>query len=117
MARGATLCPRYHHAVELLGRRWTGAIISVLLRGPARYNEVRVEIPDISDRMLVERLKELEAEGVVVRTVIPQPPVGVEYGLTEKGRALEAAVTAIAKWAERWVSAPATARRAAGARR
>lgn len=117
MARGATLCPRYHHAVELLGRRWTGAIISILLRGPARYNGIRAEVPDISDRMLAERLKELEAEGVVVRTVIPQPPVGVEYSLTEKGRALEAAVTAIATWAERWVPAPVAAARAGGARR
>jgi DNA-binding HxlR family transcriptional regulator len=116
MAR-APLCPRYHHAVELLGRRWTGAIISILLRGPARYHEVRAEIPDISDRMLAERLKELEAEGVLVRRVIPEPPVGVEYSLTEKGRALEAAVTAIARWAERWVPAPAAAARAGSGRR
>ena len=57
------LCPRYHQAVELVGRRWAGAIISILLRSPARYNEIRAEIPDISDRMLAERLKELEAEG------------------------------------------------------
>jgi len=112
MVRGV-LCPRYHHAVELLGRRWAGAIISILLRGPARYNEIRAEIPDISDRMLAERLKELEAEGLLLRTVIPEPPVGVEYRLTEKGRALEGAVAAIARWAERWVPAPARAARAA----
>jgi DNA-binding HxlR family transcriptional regulator len=111
MARGG-LCPRYHHAVELLGRRWAGAIISILLRGPARYNAIRAEVPDISDRMLAERLKELEAEGLLVRTVIPEPPVGVEYSLTEKGRALEGAVTAIAKWAERWVPPPSRAARA-----
>jgi len=118
MARSsAHLCPRYHHAVELLGRRWAGAIVSILLRGPARYNEIRAEIPDISDRMLAERLKELESEGVVVRTVIPEPPVGVRYSLTEKGRALEAAVTAIGKWAERWIPAPAPAGRAAARRR
>jgi DNA-binding HxlR family transcriptional regulator len=117
VARETPLCPRYHHAVELLGRRWAGAIISILLRGPARYNEIRAEIPDISDRMLAERLKELESEGLLVRTVIPQPPVGVEYRLTEKGRALEGAVSAIARWAERWVAAPAAASRAGGARR
>jgi DNA-binding HxlR family transcriptional regulator len=116
MARGTTLCPRYHHAVELLGRRWTGAIVSILLRGPARYNEIRAEIPDISDRMLAERLKELESEGLLVRTVIPEPPVGVEYRLTDKGRALETAVTAIAKWAERWVPPPAAAARARSGR-
>jgi len=116
MARGASLCPRYHHAVELLGRRWTGAIVSILLGGPARYNGIRAEIPDISDRMLAERLKELESEGLLVRRVIPQPPVGVEYSLTEKGRALETAVTAIARWAERWVLPPAAARAATGRR-
>jgi DNA-binding HxlR family transcriptional regulator len=116
MAKGG-LCPRYHHAVELLGRRWAGAIISILLRGPARYNEIGVEIPDISDRMLAERLKELESEGLLVRTVIPDPPVGVEYSLTEKGRALEGAVSAIAKWAERWVPPPGRAARAARSRR
>ena len=104
MAEGSHLCPRYHHAVELLGRRCAGAIISVLLRGPARYNELRAGIPDISDRMLAERLKELELEGLVVRTVIPEPPIGVEYALTEKGRALEAPVTAIGKWAEKWLT-------------
>ena len=115
------LCPRYHHAVELIGRRWAGAIVNILLRGPARYHEIRTEIPDISDKMLAERLKELELEGVVARTVIPEAPVGVEYRLTEKGRALESAVTAIGKWAEKWVSAPgapaAPAKRAAARRR
>lgn len=106
MAHKPQLCPRYHHAVELLGRRWAGAIVHVLLKGPARYNELRAEIPDISDRMLTERLKELEAEGVVVRNVIPEAPVGVEYRLTEKGRALESAVSAIGRWAEKWVTLP-----------
>jgi DNA-binding HxlR family transcriptional regulator len=108
----AGLCPRYHHAVELIGRRWAGAIIDILMKGPARYNELRSEIPDISDKMLAERLKELEIEGVVVRTVIPDPPVGVEYKLTEKGRALESAVNAIGKWAEKWVAAPPASKRA-----
>ena len=113
----ARLCPRYHHAVELLGRRWSGAIISILLRGPARYNAIRAEIPDISDRMLVERLKELETEGVLLRTVIPDPPVGVEYRLTDKGRALESAVSAIARWAEKWIPLSAPAKRARVRRR
>ena len=111
------LCPRYHQAVELLGRRWAGAIVSILLRGPARYNELRTQIPDISDRMLAERLKELETEGVLVRTVIPEPPVGVEYRLTDKGRALESAVSAIARWAEKWIPVPAPAKRARARRR
>ena len=100
------LCPRYHHAVELLGRRWAGAIVSILMAGPARYNELRAAIPDINDRMLAERLRELEAENLLIRTVIPEAPVRVEYSLTEKGRALETAITAIGRWAERWVQAP-----------
>jgi DNA-binding HxlR family transcriptional regulator len=99
----ASFCPRYHHAVELVGRRWTGALIRVLLHGRARYHELRDAIPDISDRMLSERLRELEVEGVIERAVVPETPVRVEYELTEKGRALEPVVLAIAKWAERWV--------------
>ncbi len=98
-----SFCPRYHHAVELIGRRWTGAVIRVLLRGRARYNELRAAVPDISDRMLSERLRELESEGVIVRVVVPETPVRVEYELTEKGRALEPVVRAIGEWAERWV--------------
>jgi DNA-binding HxlR family transcriptional regulator len=101
----ASFCPRYHHAVELVGRRWTGAIIRFLLQGRARYHELRDAIPDISDRMLSERLRELEHEAVIERVVVPETPVRVEYDLTEKGRALEPVVRAIAKWAERWVPA------------
>jgi len=100
----AAFCPRYHHAVELVGRRWAGAIVRALLTGPRRFNELRACIPDISDRMLAERLRELEAEGVLTRTVLPETPIRVEYALTAKGHALEAAVIAIAKWAETWVS-------------
>lgn len=103
------LCPRYHQAVELVGRRWAGAIVQVLLAGPARYNELRAAIPDINDRMLAERLRELEAAQILVRTVRPEAPIRVEYTLTEKGRALEVALTAIGRWAERWIEAPAAA--------
>ena len=99
------LCPRYHRAVELIGRRWAGAIVRTLLAGPARYHELRAAIPDISDRMLSERLRELEEEDVIARSVIPETPVRVEYALTAKGRDLETAVTAIGDWAERWIPA------------
>lgn len=102
-------CPRFFHAVELVGRRWTGVILRSLLGGPARFHEIRESIPDISDRMLSERLRELEAEGIVTRTVIPETPVRVEYALTEKGRALETAIVALGTWAERWVSLEASA--------
>jgi DNA-binding HxlR family transcriptional regulator len=110
----ASFCPRYHHAVELVGRRWTGALIRVLLQGRARYHALRDAIPDISDRMLSERLRELEQERVIERVVVPETPVRVEYELTEKGRALEPVVRAIATWAERWVPAMEGGGRQAG---
>src|SRR3954470_20578522 len=107
------LCVRFHRAVELIGRRWTGAVIKLLFNGRMRFAELRAAIPDISDRMLSERLRELEAEGIVARIVVPETPVRVEYELTEKGRALEHALSAVGKWAERWVSEAASAERAA----
>ena len=101
------LCRRFHAAVELVGRRWTGAVIQLLLDGRMRYAELRSAIPEISDRMLSERLRELETERIVARRVIPETPVRVEYELTEKGRALERALAEIGKWAERWAIEPA----------
>jgi len=102
------LCPRFHAAIELIGRRWAGAIIVLLQQSPARYAELRAAIPDITDRMLAERLRELEAEGLVTRAVLPDPPVRVRYSITGKGRALGRAMKAIATWAEKWVPAPAS---------
>jgi DNA-binding HxlR family transcriptional regulator len=96
------LCAKFHRASELIGRRWTGAIIFVLLRARCRFATLRAAIPDITDRMLSERLQELEQQGIVVRTVLPETPVRVEYALTEKGRALATAFDAIAAWAEEW---------------
>ena len=98
------LCPRFHRASELIGRRWTGAIIFVLLKARCRFASLREAIPDITDRMLSERLQELEQEGIVERTVLPEAPVRVEYELTRKGRALATAVDAIAHWADKWVT-------------
>jgi DNA-binding HxlR family transcriptional regulator len=103
------VCARYHKAVELLGRRWTGAIIHVLLGGRTRYATLREAIPNITDRMLSERLRELEAEELVVRHVSTDVPVRVEYELTSRGRDLEVAVSAIGKWAEKWLPAPRSA--------
>jgi DNA-binding HxlR family transcriptional regulator len=86
------LCGRFHRAIELIGRRWTGAIVFLLLRSRCRYATLRDAIPDITDRMLSERLQELEEEGIVERTVVPATPVRVEYALTKKGRALASAI-------------------------
>jgi len=98
------LCAKFHKAVELIGGRWTGAVIRLLLNDLMRFAELRAAVPDISDRMLSERLRELESEGIVARIVVPETPVRVEYELTEKGRALEHALSAVGKWAERWVT-------------
>jgi DNA-binding HxlR family transcriptional regulator len=96
-------CSLYHRAVELVGKRWTGAILLVLMDGRLRFSEIRQLVPDLSDRLLSERLKELEAEGIVRRHVIDEIPVRVEYELTEKGRALEPTVRAIKRWANHWL--------------
>ena len=96
-------CSLYHRAVELVGKRWTGAILLVLMDGPLRFSEVRELVPDISDRLLSERMKELEAEGIVERRVSEDGPVRVEYALTSKGRALEPTVRALKTWARDWL--------------
>jgi DNA-binding HxlR family transcriptional regulator len=98
------LCARFHRASELIGRRWTGAILFVLLQSArCRFATLRAAVPDITDRMLSERLQELEHEGIVERTVVPETPVRVEYALTRKGRALASAIDALAAWAEKWI--------------
>ena len=97
------LCTRFHRASELIGRRWTGAIIFLLLKRTCRFATLRDAIPDITDRMLSERLQELEEEGLVERTVIPETPVRVEYSLTKKGKALAEPIQAITDWAEKYV--------------
>ena len=96
-------CPRYHQAIEIIGRRWTGAIIRALLAGDTRFSQIRSTIPGLSDRLLSERLKELEAEGIVERRVLDGSPVRVEYSLTEKGKALEPAVRALKDWGREWL--------------
>ena len=98
------LCVRFHKASELIGRRWSGAIIFVLLHARCRFATLREAIPDITDRMLSERLQELEGEGIVERTVVPETPIRVEYALTKKGRALAEPIEAITEWAHKWVS-------------
>lgn len=100
------LCTKFHHASELIGRRWNGAIIFLLLKQTCRFATLRAGIPDITDRMLSERLQELEHEGIVERVVVPETPVRVEYSLTKKGKALAEAIDSIANWAEKFVALP-----------
>jgi DNA-binding HxlR family transcriptional regulator len=100
------VCPYYHQAVELLGKRWTGAVIDTLLPAQRRFSEIAQAIPEISDRLLSMRLRELEGEDIVQRRVIDGAPVRVEYALTEKGRALEPAISALRGWAREWLQPP-----------
>ena len=97
-------CPRYHEAVELVGKRWTGAILYVLLAGGRmRFSEIAQAVPDLSDRLLSERMKELEARGIVCRHVEEGAPVKVFYELTERGRQLAPAMQELKAWADRWL--------------
>ena len=102
-----TCCPLYHEAVELVGRRWTGAILRVLMDGPLRFSEVAQSVPELSDRLLSERVKELEARGLVKRTVISGPPLQVRYELSEMGHELEPALAELQTWARRWLGSHA----------
>jgi DNA-binding HxlR family transcriptional regulator len=102
----SAFCPRFHIAVEIIGRRWSGAILRAMLGGATRYTDIACSVPKLSDRLLSERLKEFEAEGIVDRTVIPETPVRIEYHLTDKGRSLEAAFQELSAWAEKWIELP-----------
>jgi DNA-binding HxlR family transcriptional regulator len=99
---GARVCPDYHAAVEMIGRRWTGAILWALTERPHYFGELSLAIPGLSDRLLSRRLRELESEGLVERSVHEGGPARVSYSLTEKGRALEPAIRELRVWAKRW---------------
>jgi DNA-binding HxlR family transcriptional regulator len=100
-------CPFYHEAIELVGRRWTGAILRVLMDGPMRFCEVGQAVPELSDRLLSARMKELEARGIVERTVHTGPPVRVEYSLSDMGRELGPTLNQLQEWAQRWLGSHA----------
>jgi DNA-binding HxlR family transcriptional regulator len=98
------ICPRFHAAVELIGARWTGAILVALMEGQNRYALIKAAVPGLSDTMLAERLRTLESEDLVERRVIPSSPVQVEYSLTTKGRDLEQVVKTIEAWSHKWIA-------------
>ncbi|MEV6314122.1 helix-turn-helix domain-containing protein [Streptomyces sp. NPDC051776] len=87
----------------LLGKRWTGPIVSVLMQRAVHFAELRRAIPGISERMLSDRLSELGAAGLVVREVDEGPPLRVAYRLTEAGRALEPGLKELGRWAEQYL--------------
>ena len=103
------VCARFHLAIELIGARWTGAILRGLFAGHRQFSQLRASVPGISDAMLTQRLRTLETEGLVTREVTASSPVRVEYALTEKGRALEPVLEAVVAWSHRWVPVPGEA--------
>lgn len=96
------LCPRFEKAMEILSKRWVGLILSELLAGAKRFSEMESDLP-ISARLLSERLKLLEREGIIKREVYSEFPVRIEYTLTEKGQALAPVIREIKRWAEGWI--------------
>jgi DNA-binding HxlR family transcriptional regulator len=99
-----SFCPHFQKAIELVGKRWSGTILRALMDRPKRFSQISAHVPDISDRSLSMRLKELEREGLVIRRVEPTQPVSVSYELTDKGRALERAIAEVEHWAHDWVA-------------
>ena len=103
------MCPKFEAAFALLGKRWTGLIIRAVQSGRRRFSDIAQMIPHLSDRMLVERLKELESVGIIERRVYPDIPVRIEYVLTEKGHDLAPVMDGVQRWADKWYSADAHA--------
>lgn len=98
----AAVCPHFHAAIELIGKRWTGAIVCALTEGPMRFGELLKAVPGVSDRLLSQRLRELERERIVEREVEAGSPVRVTYSLTERGADLRPAIAELQQWAQRW---------------
>lgn len=98
------MCPKYKQAFEVLGKRWSGLILRTLCGGSRRFSEIAAIIPDMSERMLSERFRELENAGIVNRKVYPDTPIRIEYELTEKGKALHSVVESVQTWANQWVN-------------
>lgn len=99
----STICPKFEKTFTLLGKRWTGLIIRMLMDDCCRFGDLAHRIPGISARMLAERLKELEQEAIIRRIVIPDMPVKIEYKLTDKGQSLARALDPLQEWAESWI--------------
>ncbi|MFC6083216.1 winged helix-turn-helix transcriptional regulator [Sphaerisporangium aureirubrum] len=103
------VCARFHVAIELVGARWTGAILRAVFTGSHRFAQIKEAIPGVSDTMLASRLRTLESESLITRTVLPTTPVQVEYHLTEKGLDLAPVLDALITWSHKWIPLPAGA--------
>ena len=103
MTEAHVVCARFHRAIELIGARWSGAILRAVFTDQHRYAEIKAAIPGISDTMLAQRLRELEAAGIISREVRGGSPVSVEYRLTERGAELAPVLEALRSWSHRWI--------------
>jgi DNA-binding HxlR family transcriptional regulator len=102
------ICQHFQRAADLLGKRWSTLIVSAMMAGATRFSDIGDAVSPISDTLLSERLKQLEADGIVRRDVTPSTPVLIEYHLTDEGQDLERVITELRRWAERWADTPAT---------
>ena len=107
MSEDDPMCEHFQRAAELIGKRWNPQVVRALQSGATRFTDIRGAIPQISDALLSERLKELEAHGIAIRTVTPATPVRIHYTLTERGHDLTKVMDELGRWAERWSTAPA----------
>jgi len=103
MGESPDLHPKVERSFEIIGKKWVGLIIYVLMSGPKRFSEISENIPTLSRRILTERIKELEDQGIIFRNVIPDRPIRSEYSLTKKGTELGKILGPISQWAESWV--------------
>jgi DNA-binding HxlR family transcriptional regulator len=95
-------CRRFQGSIEFVGKRWSSGILLAITRGHTRFSEIIAAVPGLSDRLLSQRVKELEHEGVLERIVIPTTPVQISYQLTERGADLMRSLQSIAEWGQRW---------------
>lgn len=101
-----TVCRRFHIALELIGARWSGAVLHMIFKGAHRYTDLKTAIPGVNDAMLARRLRELESAGLVERRVLSTSPVRVEYHLTDKGSELRPVLDALVDWSHKWIALP-----------
>ena len=99
-------CRRFQQAAELAGRKWTASILMAAYRGARRFGEYRELVAGVSDRMLSVRLRELEGEDLIERTVIPTTPVQIRYTLTQRGQELIQGLQPLVTWGNRWEGTP-----------
>ncbi|WP_198406828.1 winged helix-turn-helix transcriptional regulator [Nocardia terpenica] len=99
-------CPYYAAATDMIGRRWAAVVLRSIRAGATRFSDIAAAIPGMTDKLLSQRLKDLEADGLIERIVHPTTPVRIEYRLTDKGASLSRVLLELNRWALKWVEIP-----------